>query len=49
VSSSRRSDTDFLANALRPKWNHKLFVNAELTDPDDHNGPEMRYHPTASV
>ena len=22
-------DTDFLAKALGPKWNHKLFVNAE--------------------
>ena len=25
-------NTDFLAKALGPKWNHKLFVNAELTD-----------------
>jgi len=24
-------NTDFLAQALGPKWNHKLFVNAELT------------------
>jgi branched-chain amino acid transport system substrate-binding protein len=24
-------NTDFLAKALGPKWNHKLFVNAELT------------------
>jgi branched-chain amino acid transport system substrate-binding protein len=24
-------NTDFLASALGPKWNHKLFVNAELT------------------
>ena len=31
-------DTDFLAKALGPKWDHKLFVNAELTPPDDHNG-----------
>src|SRR5438067_11874248 len=37
-------DTDFLAKALGPKWNHKLFVNAELTDPDDHNGPEMQLY-----
>jgi branched-chain amino acid transport system substrate-binding protein len=37
-------NTDFLAKALGPKWNHKLFVNAELTDPDDHNGPEMRLY-----
>jgi branched-chain amino acid transport system substrate-binding protein len=35
-------DTDFLAKALGPKWNHKLFVNSELTPPDDHNGPEMQ-------
>ncbi len=27
-------NTDFLAHALGPKWNHKLFVNAELTPPD---------------
>src|SRR5271170_3437707 len=37
-------NTDFLAKALGPKWNHKLFVNAELTDPDDHNGPDMRLY-----
>lgn len=37
-------DTDFLAKALGPKWNHKLFVNAELTPPDDHNGPDMRLY-----
>jgi branched-chain amino acid transport system substrate-binding protein len=24
-------DTDFLASALGPKWNNKLFVNAEMT------------------
>ena len=35
-------DTDFLAKALGPKWNHKLFVNAEATNADDHNGPEMQ-------
>jgi branched-chain amino acid transport system substrate-binding protein len=35
-------NTDFLAKALGPKWNHKLFVNAELASPDDHNGPEMQ-------
>jgi branched-chain amino acid transport system substrate-binding protein len=34
-------NTDFLASALGPKWNHKLFVNAELASPDDHNGPDM--------
>jgi branched-chain amino acid transport system substrate-binding protein len=37
-------NTDFLAKALGPKWNHKLFVNAELTSPDDHNGPEMQIY-----
>jgi len=37
-------NTDFLAKALGPKWNDKLFVNAELTDPDDHNGPEMQLY-----
>jgi branched-chain amino acid transport system substrate-binding protein len=35
-------DTDFLAKALGPKWNHKLFVNAEAANPGDHNGPEMQ-------
>ena len=37
-------NTDFLAKALGPKWNNKLFVNAELTSPDDHNGPEMQLY-----
>jgi branched-chain amino acid transport system substrate-binding protein len=37
-------NTDFLAKALGPKWNSKLFVNAELTSPDDHNGPEMQLY-----
>jgi branched-chain amino acid transport system substrate-binding protein len=37
-------NTDFLAKALGPKWNHKLFVNAELTPPDDHNGSEMQLY-----
>jgi branched-chain amino acid transport system substrate-binding protein len=37
-------NTDFLAKSLGPKWNNKLFVNAELTDPDDHNGPEMQLY-----
>jgi branched-chain amino acid transport system substrate-binding protein len=35
-------DTDFLAKALGPKWNKKLFVNAEAVNPDDHNGPELQ-------
>jgi branched-chain amino acid transport system substrate-binding protein len=34
-------DTDFLAKALGPKWNNKLFVNAELTPPDPTNSPSM--------
>jgi branched-chain amino acid transport system substrate-binding protein len=33
-------NTDFLAAALGPKWNHKLFVNAELT-PAFVNNPQM--------
>jgi branched-chain amino acid transport system substrate-binding protein len=37
-------NTDFLAKALGPKWNHKLFVNAELASPDDHTGPEMQQY-----
>jgi branched-chain amino acid transport system substrate-binding protein len=37
-------NTDFLAKALGPKWNHKLFVNAELASTDDHNGPEMQLY-----
>jgi branched-chain amino acid transport system substrate-binding protein len=37
-------NTDFLSKALGAKWNHKLFVNAELTSADDHNGPEMRLY-----
>lgn len=31
-------NTDFLAKALGPKWDHKLFVNAELTDADGSTG-----------
>jgi branched-chain amino acid transport system substrate-binding protein len=34
-------NTDFLAKALGPKWDHKLFVNAELTPPDLTNTPKM--------
>src|SRR4249919_3581047 len=34
-------NTDFLAKALGPKWNNKLFVNAELTPPDVTNTPKM--------
>src|SRR6478736_2498231 len=34
-------NTDFLAHALGPKWNNKLFVNAELTPPDSTTSPAM--------
>ena len=34
-------DTDFLAQALGPKWNNKLFVNAELAPPDSTSTPSM--------
>ena len=37
-------NTDFLAKALGPKWNHKFFVNAELTPPSTANGPEMQLY-----
>ena len=37
-------NTDFLAKALGPKWNHKLFVNAELTPPDGNNSPEFQLY-----
>jgi branched-chain amino acid transport system substrate-binding protein len=37
-------DTDFLATALGPKWNHKLFVNAELAPPDNTNTPTMNLY-----
>jgi len=37
-------DTDFLAKALGPKWNKKLFVNAEAVDADDHSGPEIELY-----
>jgi branched-chain amino acid transport system substrate-binding protein len=37
-------NTDFLAGALGPKWNHKLFVNAELTPPDVTNTPSMQLY-----
>ena len=32
-------NTDFLAKSLGPKWNGKIFVNAELTPPDGTNTP----------
>jgi branched-chain amino acid transport system substrate-binding protein len=34
-------NTDFLAASLGPKWNSKLFVNAELLPPDVTNSPTM--------
>ena len=34
--------TDFLAKALGPKWEHKLFVNTELAPPDGANTPEFQ-------
>jgi branched-chain amino acid transport system substrate-binding protein len=34
-------NTDFLAQALGPKWNNKLFVNAELTPPDSTTSSSM--------
>jgi branched-chain amino acid transport system substrate-binding protein len=37
-------NTDFLAKALGPKWNNKLFVNAELTPPDTTNTPSMQLY-----
>jgi branched-chain amino acid transport system substrate-binding protein len=38
-------NTDFLSQALGPKWNHKLFVNAELTPPDAYaSTPSMQLY-----
>jgi len=37
-------NTDFLAKALGPKWNNKLFVNAEFTPPDNNNTPEFQLY-----
>src|SRR3984885_8517510 len=37
-------DTHFLAKALGPKWNNKLFVNAELTPPDSTSTPTMQLY-----
>jgi branched-chain amino acid transport system substrate-binding protein len=36
--------TDFLAKALGPKWDHKLFVNTELTPPDGAHTPEFQLY-----
>ena len=37
-------NTDFLAQALGPKWDSKLFVNAELTPTDLTNTPTMNLY-----
>jgi branched-chain amino acid transport system substrate-binding protein len=37
-------NTDFLATSLGPKWNGKLFVNAELTPPDGTNTTAMNLY-----
>jgi len=37
-------DTDFLATSLGPKWNNKLFVNAELTPPDTTSTQSMKLY-----
>jgi branched-chain amino acid transport system substrate-binding protein len=37
-------NTDFLATSLGPKWNGKLFVNAELTPPDSTSTPTMNLY-----
>jgi branched-chain amino acid transport system substrate-binding protein len=37
-------NTDFLATSLGPKWDGKLFVNAELLPPDVTNTPTMNLY-----
>jgi branched-chain amino acid transport system substrate-binding protein len=37
-------NTDFLAKQLGPKWNGKIFVNAELTPPDPVNTATMQLY-----
>ena len=37
-------NTDFLAQALGPKWEGKLFVNSELAPPDVTDTPTMRLY-----
>jgi branched-chain amino acid transport system substrate-binding protein len=37
-------NTDFLAKQLGSKWNNKIFVNAELTPPDQTNTPTMNLY-----
>jgi branched-chain amino acid transport system substrate-binding protein len=41
---SSSCDTDYLATALGPEWDGKLFVNAELTPPDGTNTPTMNLY-----
>jgi len=33
-------NTDFLSSSLGSAWNHKLYVNAEMNDIHDDNGPD---------
>jgi branched-chain amino acid transport system substrate-binding protein len=37
-------NTDFLAQSLGSQWNGKIFVNAELTPPDDTTTPTMNLY-----
>ena len=37
-------NADFVAKPLGPKWSHKLFVNAELLNPDTQNSPNMQLY-----
>ena len=37
-------NTDYLAQALGPKWNGKLFVNSELAPPDAINSASMQLY-----
>src|ERR1700726_2371599 len=37
-------DTDFLSQALGPKWNNKLFVNAEMTPATTANTPTINLY-----
>jgi branched-chain amino acid transport system substrate-binding protein len=41
---STTCNTGFVVKALGPKWDHKLFVNAELLNPDTDNSPRMRLY-----
>jgi branched-chain amino acid transport system substrate-binding protein len=37
-------NADFVAKALGPRWNHKLFVNAELLNADTATSPNMQLY-----